>query len=186
MHNEILTLIGAVFILAGAQSASANDHTHLHSAAQHKTHVNHFSGYVKPGAAVALFHDYDGDTELGEYETVSATLTHIYQDGTLTVTLLAPPDIQISAFSPIRKMPLSQGSFLDIPVQFSSTNPGAFTLSLETVYESVDGQESRRILSIPVNVGGKLLEKTSVSGKIETETASKSGVIGLAAIEVIK
>ena len=186
MRIFTLALAGAVMTLAGAQSAASNDHAHEHSAEQHKTYVRKNVGFVKPGAAVTLSHDYDGKTGLGEFETLTATLGHIYQDGALSVALLSAPDIHISAFTPVQNMPVYQGSTLDLPIQFSSSKFGNFTLSLEAVYNSPDGHESRRVLSIPVNVGGKILEKTPASSNAEFQTETKSGLIGLAAIEVIE
>jgi len=186
MRINISALAGVVFILSSVQSATAKDQIHWYSAVQHKTHANHNTGFVKPGAAVALSHDYDGKTGLGELETLSARLSHIYQDGSLSVALLSAPDIQISAFTAIQNMPVYQGSTLDLPIQFSSAEPGNFTLSLETVYKGPDGRESRRVLSIPVNIGVKTFDKSPVSDNTELNTAKKSGLIGFAAIEVIE
>jgi hypothetical protein len=117
---------------------------------------------------------------------VSAKLSHIYQDGNLSVTLLSASDLQISAFTPLQNIAIYQGSALEIPIQFSSLSQGRFTLSLEAVYKSPEGQESRRVLSIPVNIGGKTSEKTPVSGRAKGITNTESGLVGLAAIEVIE
>lgn len=187
MRIKILALTAAVLVLASAQLASSNDHMYSHGVMQHKIHASHNTGFVKPGAAVALSHDYDGKTRLGELETVSVTLSHIYQDGVLSVGLLSAPDVQISAFTPMKNISVYQGSTLDIPIQFSGIKHGRFTLSLEIVYKSPDGQESRRVLSVPVNIGDDIFKKTDVdiSSDAESNKAKSSGLIGLAATEVI-
>lgn len=186
MRTLILVLAGAALPLASTQSAASNEMSHSHSAAQPKAHNHHTTGFVKPGAAVTLSHDYDGKTGVGELETISATLSHIYQDGALSVALLSAPDIQISAFTPIQNTPVYTGSTLDLPIQFSSQSHGYFPLSLEVVYTSSGGQESRRVLSIPVNIGGNIPEKILASNGTEVRTNTKSGVIGLPAFEVIE
>lgn len=180
MLIKILALTGPALLLVGAHSASAEDHTH------HKSETQHHAGYVKPGAAVALSHDYDGKTALGAFETITATLTHIYEDGAISVSLLSPPELQVSAFSPLHNRPLYRGTSFELPIQFSGTTNGAYTISLETVYESSDGQQSRRVLSIPVNIGKAAFEKSSPAKSKASYTDSKSGVIGLTAIEVIE
>lgn len=180
MRIKILALTGSALLLVGAQYASAEDHTH------DKSDTQHHAGYVKPGAAVALSHDYDGKTELGAFETITASLSHIYEDGTLSVSLLSPPELQVSAFSPLHNRPIYRGSSFELPIQFSGTTDGAYTISLETVYESSDGQQSRRVLSIPVNIGNGAFEKSSPTQSKASYTVSKSGVIGLAAMEVIE
>ena len=186
MRIYITALTCAVFLLAGTQSAASNEHAHGHGEAAHKSNAKPFTGFVKPGAAVTLSHDYDGKTGLGELETFTATLSHIYQDGALSVELLAAPHIQISAFTPIYNMPVYKGSTLDLPIQFSGTKAGDFTISLERVYKAPDRQESRRVVSVPVNIGGEVLEKALDSGDADVKTDFKSGLIALTAIEVIE
>ncbi len=186
MRIIILILAGASLTFADTQSASSKEPVHAQSSAKHKSHVHKKTGFVKPGAAVTLSHDYDGKTELGELETVSAKLSHLYQAGVLSVALLSDPDIQISAFTPLQKKALYQGVTLDLPIQFSSLSQGRFTLSLETVYTSPEGQESRRVLSIPVNVGGEKIEKMPNLSRTKHKTNTESGLVGLAAIEVIQ
>lgn len=180
MLIKILALTGSALLLTAAQSASAEDHTH------HKSDAKPHAGYVKPGAAVELSHDYDGKTAVGAFETMTATLTHIYEDGVISVTLLSPPELQVSAFMPVQNNPVYRGSTFELPIQFSGTINGAYTISLETVYASPDGQQSRRVLSIPVNIGTGSFEKSSAAKSKASDTVSKSGVIGLAAIEVIE
>ena len=180
MFIKLLGLTTTALLLVSAQFAFAGDHTH------HKPGAEYHAGYVKPGAAVELTHDYDGKTQLGEFETISASLSHIYEDGALSVTLLAPPELHVSAFAPVQDYPIYQGSTFDLPIQFSGLDNGAYTLSLEIVYESPEGQQSRRVLSIPVYVGSAVSEKSIFAAHKNVAAISQSGVIGLAAVEVIE
>ena len=186
MRLFVLILLGAVLTLVSRESVSSNDPVRAQSWEQHKPHAHQKTRFVKPGAAVTLSHDYDGKTELGELETVSAKLSHLYQAGVLSVALLSAPDIQISAFTSLQNKTIYQGVTLDLPIQFSSLSQGRFTLSLETVYTSPEGQESRRVLSIPVNVGGEKIEKMPNLSRTKHKTNTESGLVGLAAIEVIQ
>ena len=179
MRFQYFTLAAAACLMMCAQSSAQ-------SAVSQKAHAPHHAGYVKPGAAVSLTHDYDGQTGVGEFETFTAMLAHIYADGSLSVSLLAPNELFVSAFTPIQNMPIYSGSTLDLPIQFSSAVSGNFTLSFEAVYDSAGGHQSRRILSIPVTIGSQTSEKTNFAGKANIETKSKSGLIALPAIEVIE
>jgi len=180
MFIKLLRITASAVIFASAQTAAGADHTHQKSDAQ--AHA----GYVKPGAAVALSHDYDGKTQLGEFETITASISHIYESGALSITLLSPPELQVSAFVTVQNSPIYQGSTFELPIQFSAAVNGAFTLSFETVYESPEGQQSRRVLSIPVYIGTTAVEKSNSVESDAIKTVSKTGVIGLAAIEVIE
>ena len=180
MFIKLLTFTASALLLVGGQSATAKDHAHP------KTDTRRHAGYVKPGAAVELSHDYDGKTQLGEFETITATLSHIYENGALTVTLLASPELHVSAFASVKDYPIYQGSTFDLSIQFSGMAKGTYTLSLEVVYESPMDQQSRRVLSIPVNIGGADIEKSTTSAHKDVAVISKFGVIGLAAIEVIE
>lgn len=183
MRIIVLLLAGSLLALTVTQSVLSKDHLHLKQTEKSKIDNN---GFVKPGAAVSLSHDYDGKTAVGEFETLSAKLEHIYQDGTISVDVLAPSHIQISAFQPIRDMPVYSGSFLELPIQFSGLEAGNFTVSLEVVHKTPMGRESRRVLSIPLNIGGETSGKADHIRNDEITTVSKQGLIGLPAIEVIE
>ncbi len=173
-----------VLTLSGAHSAMAKGH--LTKADGTKSHASHKTAYIKPGAAVSLTHDYDGKTRVGEFETLTAKLSHIYQDGTVSVELLAPDNLHISGFSPLQNIPIYSDSSLELPIQFSGRAAGDFTMSLQVVHKSPLGHESRRVLSIAVNIGGETSGKVADNPNAEFMSVSRQGVIGLSAIEVIE
>jgi len=190
MFLKIITLSSAaVFIATASFAASSKTCTHLHSPADvHSKHEHaqaHHGGYVKPGAAVAMTHDYDGQTASGEFETATLTISHIYNDGFLAIEVLPTEDLQIFANAPIEKIQLQTGSTLNLPIQFSGRINGTYSIAVETIYESVNGQQSRRVLSLPITIGPKLSRKTRPTAPITSKSAPK-GYISLPATEVIR
>lgn len=186
MRVFLSLITSSVLALSGAQSISAKDYTDLTRAELAKSHKHHKKAYVKPGAAVSLSHDYDGKTHIGEFETLTASLSHIYQDGTVSVDLLAPDSLQITAFSPLHNMPVQSGSSLDLPIQFSAREAGNSTISLQVIYKTPMGDESRRVLSIDITIGGDISGKVADAQDADVATTSQKGLIRLPAIEVIE
>jgi len=143
-------------------------------------------GYVKPGAAVSLEHDYDGQTHKDELETFTLTLQHIYDQGYITARLLNTSGLQVQSDTYSRQISLQPGSSLNLPVQFSAANDGTYYLGVEVVYESLDGNQSLRVLSVPIIVGAQNKQKGSLRVSEKTETVTLEGVIALPAQETIR
>ena len=188
MFLKIITLSSAAFLIAGAslianadkaESHSKSPHTHSHQAEAHQ------AGYVKPGAAITLTHDYDGQTKLGEFETVTLSLSHIYEDGYLSVEILPTPDLQIFSNHGLDKVELQTSSAVTLPIQFSGAANGSYSIAIETVYVSQNGQQSRRVLSLPITIGVKPAGKTQPTTPKVSKPAAK-GIIALPANEVIR
>jgi len=114
MRAKPIILSSAVLLFAGmsfAASFETASHSDVHSkSSQH----DHHAGYVKPGAAVAMTHDYDGQTAPGEYETVTLTLSHIYKDGRLSIDMLPTANLQVFSNLPTQDIQLQTGSTLNL------------------------------------------------------------------------
>jgi len=170
MRQFSLILGCLVFLTGTAASGSpsslegAKAHAHK-SCADHKhgPTAHHF-GYVKPGAAIALKHNYDGQSLTGELESFSVTLSHLYSDGNLTVELLPTADLNISSNITSPNIPLHPGSDFTFQVQMSSLKQGEYRLGVSTVYEAKDGHQVRRISSIPIQIGNYESKKPEAQG----------------------
>lgn len=187
MRFKTIFLSSAVLLFAAAGFAASVE-TAAQSDADHKTeatHHDHHAAYVKPGAAVAMSHDYDGQTNLGEFETVTLTLTHMYETGHLSVEILPTSDLQIFSNMPVQNTPLHNGSVLSLPIQFTGTVNGTYSIAIETVYTSPDGQQSRRVLSLPVTIGASFAGKTRPASS-KTVKPDSNSYIALPAQEVIR
>ena len=197
MFLKIITLSSATLLIAGASlianADKAESHksqqTHSHQAEAHHARAHqsgaHHAGYVKPGAAITLTHDYDGQTKLGEFETVTLSLSHIYEDGYLSVEILPTPDLQIFSNHDLDKVELQTSSAVTLPIQFSGAANGSYSIAIETVYVSQNGQQSRRVLSLPITIGVKPAGKTQPTTPKVSKPAAK-GIIALPANEVIR
>lgn len=194
MRKTTIALISSIFLMAGigisvptetSAHAAEIDSDHGHSHAKDKPCHNHHAGFVKPGAAVALTHDYDGQTAAGEFETVTLSLSHIYEGGFLSVEILPTDNLQVFSNFPLQQIPLEAGSVLNLPVQFSGTKNGTYSVAIETVYKSGEGQESRRVLSLSVTIGAKTLGKSQPAAPRVSKSTPK-GFVALPANEVIR
>ena len=143
------------------------------------------AGYVKPGAATSLTHDYDGKTAIGEFETITVVVDHTYQEGVLIVEVLAPQALRISWPLAPKEYEISQGASIELPVNFSGTGAGRFSLSFEMVHKSAEGYESRRVTSIPIIVGINSNEKPQITTGKST-VSNLTGLVVLPAQEVIE
>lgn len=150
-----------------------------------KAETRPHAGYVKPGAAVSLKHDYDGLSAVGAFETITLEIEHSYEEGVLSLELLGPSEIEILWPLSAEQHFLAGPASIESSVKFSAMEPGQFSLSVEMVHESSDGYVSRRVTSIPIAVGSKVNGKTQVE-KNKTVEPNKAGLIYLPAREVIE
>ena len=139
--------------------------------------------FLKPGAAVQIHHDYKGQTALNSFETISIDVTHIYQNGILEMTVLPSQDLDIMSSLETQSVPITPDIAPKIAVQFSGQKSGLFSLAVEFIYQDPVGQQSRRVYSIPVQIGNEHRQKGS-----ETHTKGQtksSGIIALKAKETV-
>jgi len=169
-------------IIFGAAALSMTTHAAENS---HKSHAQSHTEFVKPGAAVSMTHGYDGHTNLGEIETFTAVLEHIYESGFLTASVKAGEGIDLMSGTNAQHMRISAGSKLSIPIQFSSRQNGQHFIGIDIIYESPDMAQTRRTLSVPVTIGTKAVEKTAAKAHQATSKSS-SGFIIMNAQEEIK
>jgi len=178
-HKVITACLSLTIMLGCSFSAAALD-----TSGKHKEHAH--KGYYKPGAAVALLHDYDGQTGLGELENIMLTLEHHYSAGYISARLLETPELQILAYSQLDNEKLQTGSKLQIPVQVSGTKSGKYYISLEVIYENLSGQRSLRVLSLPIQIGNINTSKGANTEPQKAISNIEKGLVILNAQEVIK
>ena len=178
MFFNSLIRIGFVclFIVGGAHSASASskDHGHLHK------------GYYKPGAAIALTSDYDGTTQPGELENLTLKLTHHYSSGYISARLLETPDLHIMSHGALENEKIQTGSNLSLPIQFSGSQDGEYYIGLEVIYESLSGNRSLRVVSLPIHIGRASTSKTTKASSKKLKSSRGKGLVILNAQETIK
>lgn len=194
MFAKIIALSSVLYLLAGVNVLSvqssvqpaAQPHNHQQEAHQKEEHSHH-AGFVKPGAGVALEHDYNGVTGVGHIETLTLKLSHLYDDGYISTALLSPPQLHI--YSQLSALPerVSRGSVISLPLQFSGMQEGSYTIGVEVVFKTLDGHQSRRVLSVPVVIGSQTAAKFQTRPKPrEAKRAGPQGIIALPAQEVIR
>ena len=149
------------------------------------------AAYIKPGAAIDLSYDYDGQTTIGVAETITLTINHMYSRGYLTAALM--PDYGLTIISDVSQVPhsLQSGKTITLPLQLSAKAAGTYSLGVEIVYESEQGFQSRRVISLPLFVGMGTLSKgqykaPATSFKSENQKLGSTELIGMAAREIIR
>jgi len=142
--------------------------------------------YVKPGAAIALRHDYDGQTEKGELETFTLTLEHIYTEGYLTARVLDASGLRIHSDMNPQQVKLHTGSTVSFPIQFSAAQSGEYYLGVEVIYETLAGDQSLRVLSVALSVGEQHSYKTKLPNQQKAGIETHTGIIALPAQETIR
>jgi len=178
--SKILTTGIAINLLLGglhpafASGNASKDQSHTHK------------GYYKPGAAVALSYDYDGETRPGELEHITLNLEHHYNDGYISARLLKTHNLEIMSHQIIESEKLSTGSTLQFPVQLSGTKIGEHFISLEVIHESLSGARSLRVLSLPIQIGSVEKSKSVNAAAAKSTSSNKKGLIILEAQEIIK
>lgn len=175
-----IILASFLMILANGSKAATQDTAELKT--PHGSHIS----FVKPGAAVSLDHDYDGQTEIGALETVTMTVSHLYESGSLSAKILPMSGLDIISDSSRQKTQLSTGSTLQLYVQFSALKSGQYILAVELIHDDGLGQQSRRTLSLPIQVGEPGAQTLSkVNNPIERKVKS-NGLIIMPAEENIR
>ena len=179
-HFKIINLsLALAFSLGAFQAAAALD-----SASKEHSHAH--KGYFKPGAAVALSYDYDGETQPGELENMTLKLEHFYSDGYISARLLETPDLEIISSQNLNNERLRAGSNFSLPLQLSGTKPGEHFISLEVIHETLDGQHSLRVLSLPIHIGKAANTKSANPPSQKIDSGKEKGLIILNAQEVIR
>lgn len=168
-----------IFMIGSAFSASALEAPNKDLSHSHK-------GYFKPGAAVALTYDYDGQTEIGELENITLKLEHHYNSGYISARLLETADLNIMSHQILENEKLQTGSDLQLPIQISGHKSGEYFIGLEIIYESLAGKRSLRVLSLPVRIGRIDKSKTGQASPQSPESIAAKGLVILSAQEVIK
>jgi hypothetical protein len=143
-------------------------------------------GYYKPGAAVSVTYDYDGQTEPGILENITLSLEHHYSSGYISARLLQTDDLDIISHQKLENEKLQAGTDLHMPIQISGTEPGQYFISLEVVYENLSGQRSLRVLSLPIHIGDLNISKTAPPSARKTRSEDSAGLVTFAAHEIIK
>jgi len=147
---------------------------------------HHNVEYVKPGASVSLQHDYDGKTQRGDLEFFTITLQHLYTDGFISARLLNTPGLDIHSNTNVSQIRAKAEQSLIIPVQISATQMGEYYLGVEVLYEGMSGDQSVRVLSVPILVGIQPRTKGESAPLKKSRTIKKTGIISLPAQEDIQ
>lgn len=156
----------------------------LDIASKEKSHSH--KGYYKPGAAISVTYDYDGQTEPGILENITLTFEHHYSSGYISARLLQTDELNIIAHQNLENEKLQAGADLHMPIQISGTKPGQYFISVEMIYENLSGQRSLRVLSLPIHIGDSNRSKTAPTLARKTKFEGSAGLVTFAAQEIIK
>lgn len=122
--------------------------------------------YMKPGAAISMAHDYQGPTQLHAIESITLRFDPIYENGSLDITPLRSDHIELLSGRISQSFDLEVEANPTIYVQFSGEKPGSFSLALDLVHTSLNGQVTRSVVSVPVQFGSLKPEKVQTKNAL--------------------
>ena len=191
MVMKLISAASLVLIIAGAALPASKAPDPMAEPETTAQKPDYKAPYIKPGAAIDLSYDYDGHTTIGEAETITLSINHMYSRGYLTAALM--PDYGLTIISDVSKAPhsLQSGKTITLPLQLTAKAAGTYSLGVEIVYESEQGFQSRRVISLPLFVGMGTLSKgqqktPATSFKSENQKPGSTALIGMAARETIR
>ena len=194
MFIKALSLTGLALLIAASAALPASNAPAASKASPQTSYIQTSyvqPSYIKPGAAIEIRYDYDGQTAIGEAETITLEISHMYSAGYLTAALM--PDYGLTIITDVSEQShsLQSGSVITLPVQLSAAQAGHYSLGVEIVYESLAGHQSRRVVSVPLTIGAAPLPKAqqkpgAASFKSESQRTDSADVIGMAARESIR
>jgi len=179
LSKIIKASIAIGLMLGGAYSAAAletlgKEHSHAHK------------GYFKPGAAVELTSDYDGKTQPGELENLTLKLQHYYRDGYISARFIETEGLDIFSYQTLENEKLIDETALLLPIQLSGTQLGEHFISLEITYESLSGDRTMRVLSLPVQIGERQKSKGETTSFQQPKSSHQDGFVIFEATETIR
>lgn len=124
-----------------------------HLAEHHKHHpTDQPANYQKPGANIQLSHNYDGQTALGETETIALTFHEQYLSGQLYLRL--KPDASLSIKPAIEDFVFSMEDVTShsIELTVSAKSAGKYLLNIFASVMDESGRPRNRVMAVAIYV----------------------------------
>lgn len=119
--------------------------------------------YQKPGASVRFRHDFDGQLEPGQSETVSLLFSEAYDAGSLSLSFSADAGLEYRLLqTPV--FDLQSTAEHGLTIDLSAQNPGRYYLRIFAEVMLPQGQPDRRVFGLAVDVGNEG-DKTEEEGE---------------------
>ena len=118
----------------------------------HQHHSNSQSNYQKPGANIRLSHNYDGQTALGETETIELTFNEQYLYGQLYLRL--KPDASLSIKPAVEDFVFSMEdeSSHSIKLSITANSAGKHLLNIFASVMDKSGRPRNRVMAVAIYV----------------------------------
>lgn len=130
--------------------------------------------HEKPGAAIRLKHDYDGQTEVGETESIQLSFYEAYPQGELQIGLKTDPGLSIETQTAVQTFAMDNEGPHTVALTATAEAPGKYYI---TIYASaVDplGRAQDRVFALALKV-----VSSAKASKIQAQSSSESTVENL-------
>ena len=168
MNNcpTILALVTAILVSATPHISQAGEaHLHLHT--------------VKPGAAVGLSHNYDGQTPVGEEETFTISLT-LSSQAIHEVHISLSDNHSGFRLTSEREQRISPATTtILVPVVLQTLLEGEHHLGVFVTTKNKAGGAMSRAFEIPIHVGDGLTSSAKSDSESETKANYKGSPRGM-------
>ena len=157
-------------ILLGCDSKQPHEHlakNHNHHLSSH--HPSNQSNHQKPGANIRLSHNYDGQTAVGETETIVLTFTEQYLSGQMYLRL--KPNTSLSIEPAVEDFVFSMEDVTShsIELSVSSKSVGKHLLNIFASVMDESGKPRNRIMAVAFYVGDNSYQNQKPEAPISTD-----------------
>ncbi len=173
--------------MAAQDSAAAPVETPGIEMAAHDTSTTHAAeGYAKPGAALRLAHDFEGNFAPGEVATVRVKLMDEYDAGILSVNVLDGDGVRILSDMRHLKFQMTGNSVHEFDVQFAALEDADGYINILSTVELPDGSVLMRQHGISLKSGDGLVDQPkNAMGEDTDQPVSTGGIVVMDAEETV-
>lgn len=167
--NSINTLIllGIYAAIVGCSSSAPPDQS-IESVQSEGAKDSPSQAYQKPGAAIRFDHNYSGQTEPGEVESIVLSFSEAYDAGTLSISVDADPGLVYDLASP-QVFELQSADTHELEVNLSAPSEGRYYLRIFAEVLLPDGQADRRVFGLALQVGAPPNKEMPSDEKTDTD-----------------
>ena len=149
------------------------------------------NGYTKPGASVALRHDYKGQTSPGQRGEMTVDVIMQPTDGIVSVSFSASEGLSLLSGADAQTFQVSRDDFSDNgsplgerKLSFRADEDGRYYVSAFVSITDPSGITQSRVVAMPVPIGTGVV-KAKTNGVLGTDTQSGRAIIIMEAEETV-
>jgi len=181
--NAICTAVASYCLLVSCYQGTtetqqaSNISTHAHSSTPSTEQATEISrpnpDYLKPGAAIRLEHDYDGQTAVGETELIELSFTEAYPQGELRVSLMADPGLLIEPQTATWRFAMDSDEPHTVQLTAKAEAPGKYYINIYASAVDEFGRPQDRVFALAIKVSNSV-KSSKIQARANLESAAEN------------